>query len=120
MLGVVGADADRVQLLVVEQGLVVRVEAAAFDAVARGELLGLAGNQVRHGHDLDVLHALVGLNVRFRNPARADDADLELVFIAHFDFFFDHGLLKLVEYLVSLFCHENNPLLLLRYVPLYA
>ena len=109
MLRVVGADADRIQLLAVEHGLVVGIELAVLDAVTSGELLGLAGNQIRHGHDLDVLHALVGLNVGFGNPAGADDADAELVFVAHLNFFFNNRLSKLAQDFIAFGCHESVP-----------
>ena len=109
VLGVVGAHADRVQLLVVQHGLVVGVEITVLDAVALGELLRLAGDQIGHRHNLDVLHALIGLDVRLRNPARADDANAQLVLVAHLDLFLYDGLLKCAQYFIAGFCHCEIP-----------
>ena len=54
VLGVVGAYADCVQLLVVQHGLVVRIEIAAGHTIARGKFLSLAGDQVCHGNNLNI------------------------------------------------------------------
>ena len=79
MLCVERADAHRVQIrLVVDQLLVVVIEVNALHAVALHKFLGLAVDPVRRRDDFHVGHLQIAFNVAFRNPAGADNADLEL------------------------------------------
>ena len=78
MLHIVGADADRIQFLIIQHGLMIRIEVNAFHAVALKEGLGLSGNQIRAGHDFHIGHALVAFDMGFGDPTGADDAHAQL------------------------------------------
>ena len=88
-------------LLGLQHGMAALIVVNALHAVLLAEGLGLAGNQVRGGNDLDVLHPLVLGNVRAGNPAGADDADADLSAGIHFLFF----LVDALEIVKNVFCH---------------
>ena len=108
MGGVVGADAYAVQLLVVDELLVARIEAHALNAELLHESLGLAGDEIGGGDYLDVGHLLVDQYMALSYPAGANDTYLELTGSIH-----GLGLhigSELGHDLVSLVAHFKSPL----------
>ena len=75
VLAVVGTDADCVQLLGLQHGMAALIAAHALQPVGLAELLGLAGNQIRSGHQVYVGHLLIAFGVLLGDPAGANDAD---------------------------------------------
>ena len=106
MGGVIGADAHGVQLLIVQHGLMIGVEmdVGIIHAHLFAEGLGLAGDQIGHGHHFHIRELLVLLHVRFRDPARADNADPQL--FRGVNLFFFHSLGELTQNGVAI-CHDN-------------
>ena len=51
----------------------------ALHTVVLAQLLGLAGDEIRHRHDVHVGHLLVHIDMRLGNPAGADDAHPHLL-----------------------------------------
>ena len=77
---IVGADADRVKLLVVYELLMRAVDSDSLGGVPfLEEGLGLAVNKIRHADKLNVGHLEIFADVALRYPACADYTDLELL-----------------------------------------
>ena len=108
MRGVVGADAYAVQLFVVDELLVARIEANALYAELLHESFSLAGNQIGSRNDFNVGHLLVAQYMAFCDPASTDDTDLELT--GSIDLLGLNIGGKLGHYLVSLLAHFQSPL----------
>ena len=105
--GVIGADGNGVQLLVVDHFLVAGIEVNALNAKALHEGFGLAGDQIGGGDDFDVGHILVALDMSLGDPAGADDAHLQLAGRVNLFLFF--GLSKLAQNRISVFAHVDIP-----------
>ena len=75
VLAVVRADADGVQLLVLEHFAVVGVAMHAFQPEFLKESLRFPRHNVRARDDLYIVHVQVRLHVVVGDPAGADDAD---------------------------------------------
>ena len=78
MSAVIGADADDVQLLGLQHGLVIRVETDSGYPELFKERFRFAGNQIGGSDDLHIRAAQITDNVSLRDPAHADDTDFKL------------------------------------------
>ena len=90
----------------------VEVDVGVIHAVALAEGLALAGDQIGHGHHFHIREFHILLNVRFRDPAGADDADAQLFAGVHFFLF--RALGKLAQDGVAIICHNRLPPSFLR------
>ena len=82
MSHVVCANAYGIKLrLIVDKLLVVFIEVYVVKAsvlvVPCGKLLSLAGNEVSHSNDVNIVHVKIALNMCLCDPACADNAHLE-------------------------------------------
>ena len=79
VLAVIGADADGVELLGVDHGAVVRIIPHALDPEPLHQRLRLARHKLGSRNNLYIIHLLIFHDMRFGNPAGADDADTDLL-----------------------------------------
>ena len=104
VLAVVGADADCIQLLIVDHFFVARVELVAVHVVFFAERLRFARDQIRTRDDLHVRHLIVLLHVRTGDPAGTDETNADF-----FAVIFDLGARRDGFLLISIqICHDNT------------